>query len=87
MVHKDPFGCHPERSLAFIIRFTSLGEIPHSTSSCNNELGTCYYESANPEQSKQVVNPNISSNCIPLDFSKGHTVSFDRITSTEDKDC
>ena len=62
-----------------------MREIPHSTSSGNNELGTSNDESTDPEQPKQMVDPNIPCSRIPLNLSEGHTVSLRRSSCTEDE--
>jgi hypothetical protein len=87
MVSEDPSESDLERCLSFVIRATSLSEVPDTCCSCNNELRASSDESRNPEEAEEVVDPDISCSLVPLDIRNREAFSFDNFTDTEHKDC
>ena len=45
-------------------------EVPQSASRCDNKLCTSNYEGADPEQSKEMIDPHIACRIVPLDIRK-----------------
>lgn len=47
-----------------------MGKVPDTGSGSNDELSTTNNEGADPEESEQVVNPNVSGRIIPFNLAK-----------------
>ncbi len=69
MILSKPLPGQNHVSVTMIIRLGAIGEVPQAAYCSNQELRASDNESTDPEQSEKVIDPHISSRCVPLDVS------------------
>jgi hypothetical protein len=67
MVSEDPFDSLADRATASSV--TGVREVPNSTGSSNNELGTSNQEGVYPKATEEVIQEDVASLLIPFNLS------------------
>jgi hypothetical protein len=67
VILKEPFLSLPNIAVSVIITLGAILEVPEDANTSYQELGASYKEGRDPEKSEQVIDPNVTCCCIPLD--------------------
>jgi hypothetical protein len=67
MISKEPLESPADPPICIlIVCLPSMSEIPQAAGNGNEKLSAADYESANPEESEEVVDPDVAGRVIPL---------------------
>ncbi len=85
MILNKPFPSHHNIAMSVIITLGAILEVPEDAYSSYQELSASNEEGRDPEKSEQMIDPYITSCCIPLDRGND-SISVFHFSNTEDPD-